>query len=153
MLIIFQTLNSIKKIIILKYLILFQFSKILRNTIVNCKNIFITKRFLKSIKMIKISNNSWPIWRSCCLESVTWVMFLIINYFYWLYFDGWAEEERISARGWRTTYLGAKIKNDVSRCKNQERRISVRGCRTMYTRRVGTGHKSAEIRPSLSLIS
>ena len=31
------------------------------------------------------------------------------------YFDGWEEEERISALGWRMTYLGARMTNDVSR--------------------------------------
>ena len=51
------------------------------------------------------------------------------------------EEERISVRGWRTTYHGARIKNGVSRRGDEEKRISAsrceehilaRGWRTMY---------------------
>ena len=46
------------------------FSKILRNTIINCKNIFVGKRVLKSIKMKEMNNNSWPMYGSIRYESV-----------------------------------------------------------------------------------
>ena len=76
--------------------------------------------------------------------------------------DGWAEELRISARGWRTTYLGARMKNDISRREEEERRISAQKSRTtylgaltqpvygQYMTKYDVLHPRAEIRRSLS---
>ena len=56
-----------------------------------------------------------------------------LSTFIWgVHIDGWAEEERISAHGWRTTYLGMRMKNDISRCENEKRRISAQKSLTTY---------------------
>ena len=91
----------------------------------------------------------------------------LLNFFFnCQYLDGWEEDEHISACRWKTTYLTARMKNDVSHREDEKRRISARGWRTTYlgarmkndlSRRYFavywpcTGRKSAEIRRSSSL--
>ena len=67
-----------------------------------------------------------------------------------LYFDDWAEQRRISALGWRTSYLDAQTKNVLSHRAVEERRILQRGQRTSYLAVywLRTSRKSAEIRRS-----
>ena len=49
-----------------------------------------------------------------------------------LHIVGWMQERPISAPVWRTTYLGARFKNDLSQRPIQERPISAPGPRTTY---------------------
>ena len=51
------------------------------------------------------------------------------------YIVGWMQERPISAPDWRTTYLGARFKNDLSQCPVQERPISAPDSRTTYLKR------------------
>ena len=69
-----------------------------------------------------------------------------------LYIDSWAEEERISARGWRTRYLTGRMKNDVSRRAGEERHILARRWRTTHLGAftAGTQPVNNEIRRSSS---
>ena len=51
------------------------------------------------------------------------------------YIVGWMQERPISAPGSRTTYLGARLKNALSRRPVQERPISAPDSRTIYLKR------------------
>ena len=55
--------------------------------------------------------------------------------FIYKYIVGWMQERSISAPGWRTTYLGARSKNDLSRRPVEERPISAPDSRTTYLKR------------------
>ena len=72
---------------------------------------------------------------------------------YSFYIDGWAKQRPISPSGWRTTHLTARtknvlylterLKNDPSRCADEERRISalLRPC----TSQPRTGRKRYDV--------
>ena len=48
------------------------------------------------------------------------------------YIVGWMQERPISAPGPRTTYVGARLKNEISRRPVEERPISAPDSRTTY---------------------
>ena len=52
-----------------------------------------------------------------------------------VYIVGWMQERTISAPDSRTTYLGARFKNDLSRRPVEERPISAPDSRTTYLKR------------------